>query len=235
MPAWCCRHAIPELSQIASLPEAKAYFDPLPIRTIFMKIGSSTITRIGACMFLAAWSALPIRVAAQTAFQTREMDMRLAGTSNLHDWEMKAIKGTSRAVFVVNKAGKITSISSLSFSFPARNLKSDSKAMDKNTYKALNTEKNPNISFVLTSSSVKNTDGNNYQLACNGNMSIAGTTKQTTLVATGIYNATGRSFTITGVKKMKMTDYNVKPPTAVMGTIKTGNDITLSYKVKFTR
>jgi hypothetical protein len=53
------------------------------------------------------------------------------------------------------------------------------------------------------------------------------------LMATGVYNPADKSFTVTGVKKMKMTDYNVKPPTALLGTIKTGNDITISYNLKF--
>jgi hypothetical protein len=52
-------------------------------------------------------------------------------------------------------------------------------------------------------------------------------------MATGVYNPADKSFTVTGVKKMKMTDYNVKPPTALLGTIKTGNDITISYNLKF--
>ena len=195
-----------------------------------------SLKKAALCCSLALTAASILSPAlAQTSFQSGEMDMRLNGTSNLHDWEMKAVKGTSKAVFVVSPAGKITSISRLSFSFPATNLKSEHKAMDKNTYKALNTSRNPNISFVLTSSSVTPTGGNNYQLNCTGKMSIAGTTKETNLVATGKYNPADRSFTVTGVKKMKMTDYNVKPPTAVMGTIKTGNDIVLSYNVKFNR
>jgi hypothetical protein len=36
-----------------------------------------------------------------------------------------------------------------------------------------------------------------------------------------------------GVKKMKMTEYNVKPPTALLGTFKTGNYISISYNLKF--
>ena len=174
-------------------------------------------------------------VIAQTALQSQDMDMRLNGTSNLHDWEMKAIKGTSKATFVVDTKGKVISMARLSFTFPAQNLKSEHTAMDKNTYRALNTDKNPNITFIGTSSSIKSTGENNYMLSCNGKMTIAGTTKTTNLVATGVYNPATGSFSITGVKKMKMTDYNVTPPTAVMGTIKTGDDITLSYNVKFTK
>ncbi len=107
--------------------------------------------------------------------------------------------------------------------------------MDKNTYKALNTDKNPTISFVLTSATVTATGGNNYQLKCVGKLSIAGTIKHTDLVATAKYNPADKSFTVTGVKKMKMTEYNVSPPKALMGTIKTGDDISISYNLKFTR
>ena len=161
------------------------------------------------------------------------MDIRLNGTSSIHDWEMKAAKGTSEASFSIDGAGKVTSFSTMSFSLPATNLKSDHKLMDNNTYKALKTDKNPNISFVMTSGSITATGGNNYQLNCLGKLTIAGTTKQTNLLATGKYNPADKSFTVTGVKKMKMTDYNVTPPTVMMGAIKTGNDISISYNVKF--
>jgi hypothetical protein len=59
--------------------------------------------------------------------------------------------------------------------------------------------------------------------------------KQTQLVATGKYNPAGKSLIVTGVKKMKMADFNVAPPKALMGTINTGNDISISYNMKFTR
>ena len=64
-------------------------------------------------------------------------------------------------------------------------------------------------------------------------MSIAGKNNQTELVASGIYNLADKSFTVTGIKKMKMTDYNVKPPTALFGTITTGDAISISYNLKF--
>jgi hypothetical protein len=79
--------------------------------------------------------------------------------------------------------------------------------MDNNTYKALNTTKNPNISFVLTSGNVTSVGVNTYQLNGVGRLTIAGTTIQTDLVATLKYNPADKSFTCTGVKKFKMTQY----------------------------
>lgn len=169
----------------------------------------------------------------QTVYHSQVFDIKLTGTSNLHDWEMKSAKGTSEVAFVVDAKGIITSLSKLSFSLPVKNLKSKSKAMDKNTYKALNEPANPNISFAGTGATVTPKGNNNYVFTCTGNMSIAGTTKKTELVATGKYNPADKSFTITGIKKMKMTDYNVKPPKALLGSIKTGNDISISYNIKF--
>jgi polyisoprenoid-binding protein YceI len=189
-----------------------------------------TLRRIA--LFVAINFALFVTVTAQTNYRTNVVDIKLNGTSNLHDWQMKAVSGTSAASFVVTN-GKVTSLSKLDFSLPVKSLKSGKSGMDKNTYKALNSDANPNISFVLTSGTVVSTGGNNYKLNCQGKMSIAGKTNQTELVASGIYNPADKSFTVTGIKKMKMTDYNVKPPTALFGTITTGDAISISYNLKF--
>lgn len=185
-----------------------------------------------ACLLIIGFTLAGSAIA-QKVYQTQVLDIRLKGTSNLHDWEMKAIAGASTVSFVANAGGEITSLSKMSFTLPAKNLKSGHTVMDNNTYKALNTSANPNISFVLTTATVKALGGNSYQLNCLGNMSIAGTVKQTNLEATAKYNPADKSFVITGVKKMKMTDYNVNPPKALLGTIKTGDEISISYNIKF--
>ena len=115
-----------------------------------------TLRRIA--LFVAINFALFITVTAQTNYRTNVVDIKLNGTSNLHDWQMKAVSGTSAASFVVTN-GKVTSLSKLDFSLPVKSLKSGKSGMDKNTYKALNSDANPNISFVLTSGTVVSTGG----------------------------------------------------------------------------
>ncbi|WP_207495561.1 YceI family protein [Aridibaculum aurantiacum] len=171
---------------------------------------------------------------AQTPYHTQALDVKLSGTSTLHDWHMDAKQGTSDAAFVV-EGDKLTSIAKLNFTLPVRNLKSESSGLDKNAYKAMNVEANPNIQFVLTASSITPAGGNNYNIKAVGKLTISGTTKDTELQATGTYNPADKSITVNGSKKMKMTDFNVKPPTVMMGTIKTGNDITISYNLKYTK
>ena len=187
---------------------------------------------IKIALLLALGFTSSVATIAQTKYHAQEVDIKLDGTSNVHDWEMKAVSGTSDATFVINN-GKVTSLSKMNFSIPVKNLKSGHAAMDKNTYKAMKTDDNPNISFVLTSATVTGAGENNYKLNCMGKMTIAGKTNETELIATGIYNPADKSFTVTGIKKMKMTDYDVKPPKALLGSIKTGDNISISYNVKF--
>jgi polyisoprenoid-binding protein YceI len=163
------------------------------------------------------------------------MIVSLNGTSNLHDWEMKAAKGKSEVSFAIGAGNKIESITKLSFTLPVKNLKSDHTGMDNNTYKALKSPDHPNFSFEMTSGVITSTGINSYLINCKGKLSIAGKTNDTEILATGVYDPSDKSITISGVKKMKMTDFNVAPPKALMGTIKTGNDISVSYTIKFIR
>jgi len=166
---------------------------------------------------------------AQSNYHAQALDVSVTGTSTLHDWEMKSSKGQFDANITVAKDKLV--FTGLSFNFPAESLKSGHGAMDKNTYKALNTSKNPTISFVLTSGNVTSTGTNTYLLKGMGKLTIAGTTLVTDLETTLKYNPTDKSFTCTGTKKFKMSEYGVKPPTVMMGAIKTGDAIAISYNL----
>jgi len=150
------------------------------------------------------------------------------GTSNIHDWDMKSDKGACLASYTIDDGGILTALNTLNFNLKAETLKSDHTAMDKNTYKAIGTGKYPNISFVSTSSSVKHNSGNSYTLTSTGRLTISSVTKNVTLVA----NCTLGSDQLlkgTGSYTLKMTDYNVTPPSIMFGAIKTGNVVTIKY------
>lgn len=189
----------------------------------------------GFSQLISTAQKLAVRSTAQNMavrYTAQKVAITIAGTSTLHDWEMKSDKGQSQASFVVDN-NKITSVPGLSFSVPATSLKSGKSLMDNNTYKALKTDVNKSIDFVLTSASITPVDAATYLIKSAGRLTIAGTTRETDIVATAKINTDDNSITVAGVKKFKMTDYNVKPPTVLMGTIKTGNDISISYHLIF--
>lgn len=168
---------------------------------------------------------------AQVRYQAKDnLSLTINGTSTLHDWSMTASKGSCDATFTLTPAGQIASLTSLNFSMPAEGLKSDHSSMDKNAYKSLKTDKNANISYVLTGATVA-PDGT---IKCTGRLTIAGAGQNTELVAVAKVNANG-TITVKGSKKISMKEFSIDPPSFMMGAVKTGNDITLQFTLTLTK
>jgi hypothetical protein len=162
---------------------------------------------------------------AQVKYHAKDdLNLVISGTSTLHDWTMKTAKGECDAIFVTNAGGQLTGLTSLSFITPAESLKSEHSGMDKNAYKALKTDKAATITFTQTSSIVT-ADGTVKSI---GRLTIAGATIITDIVAVTKVNA-DKSISVKGSKKISMKDFKIDPPTFMMGTIKTGNDIVLKF------
>lgn len=168
-------------------------------------------------------------------FHSQNVQLLVKGTSTLHDWEMKSQSGSCEVLFAVDNGDKISDLTGLSFSVPVETLKSEHTMMDNNTYKALKAKSFKNISFALSSGSVSQINATTYQVKALGKLSIAGSAKETDLTATVKYNPADKTFSVSGFKKMKMTEYGVTPPSVMMGTIKTGDEITIYFSTKISR
>jgi polyisoprenoid-binding protein YceI len=149
----------------------------------------------------------------------------IAGTSTMHDWTMGSSEATYNAVFEANAQGNPVKLASLVFSIPAESLKSGKGAMDKNAYSALKTDKNKQITYQLVSSKMEG-----KSIICTGKLTIAGTTKQVEVEATWAIGE-NNSLQCKGSKKIAMSDFNVEPPSFMFGSVKTGNEITISFDV----
>jgi polyisoprenoid-binding protein YceI len=64
-----------------------------------------------------------------------------------------------------------------------------------------------------------------------GDLTIAGTTKAIVLIATA--QVQGNKLMLSGKYKLNMTHYGVEAPKALMGTIKTGEEVTVNFKVMY--
>jgi hypothetical protein len=170
---------------------------------------------------------------AQVRYAGTTVDLTVSGTSTLHDWNMKSVKADCQAVFTLNGAGQITGVEGLTFSTPATALKSEHTSMDNNAYKALKTENNPTISFTVSSVTVAPGNGGST-VTVRGKLNLAGSTRDEQVVALCKPNA-DNTITVTGTEKISMKDFSIAPPTFMLGTIKTGNDITLSFTLLLKR
>lgn len=165
--------------------------------------------------------------------ETKGSDVKLSGTSSLHDWEMEALSSTGEAQFIFKSRGEsdLVSITSLSFAVQVKDLKSDNNGLNKNAYKALKSDKYNEICYQLTSSTISPEKGG-YLIKSNGNLIIAGVTKEIRMDVHGVINDDG-TVTSKGSYTLNMTDYNVKPPSFMLGAMKTGNAITLDFIVVY--
>jgi polyisoprenoid-binding protein YceI len=64
-----------------------------------------------------------------------------------------------------------------------------------------------------------------------GNLTIAGVTKPVKFKSE--YQVKGSDVHFTGSYSFKMTDFGIDPPTAVMGTIKTGDEIVVRFDLVY--
>jgi len=62
-------------------------------------------------------------------------------------------------------------------------------------------------------------------------LTIAGVTKQVTLQGKITENADG-SATITGSRKIKMSEFGITPPSFMLGALKVGDEVTVEYTLK---
>ncbi|MDP4207738.1 MAG: YceI family protein [Bacteroidota bacterium] len=147
------------------------------------------------------------------------------GTSNLHKWEMK----------VAQFGGDISSsatkqITSLVVKIPVQSIKSESSIMDGKAYDALKSKQNPNIIFQLSEAAPIHFANKDVEVTLSGNLTVAGVTKKITFKSTGKMIAE-KSCQLTGSVPLKMTQFGMKPPTAMLGALKTGDDITVKFVV----
>jgi polyisoprenoid-binding protein YceI len=162
---------------------------------------------------------------------TKDVAMKLTGTSSVHDWEMNAEKATGEAHFHFKTDGELQSVDFLTFSLAVKDLKSDSKGLNKNAYKALKSDEYKNIQYKLSSSTVSS-EKEGYLVKAKGKLTIAGVTNDIVMDVHLVVNKNG-VITYKGSFNMNMTDFKVDPPSFLFGAMKTGDAITLDFSANY--
>lgn len=158
-----------------------------------------------------------------------ESTLTVLGTSSLHDWHVTAEKQSGKINFKDVNTGQIDKCT---IEITAESLKSGKSAMDKNTYKALNTSSYKTINFQLAEVKKVTSKGDGvFVVSTMGDLTISGTKKRIPLDFT--ISITDSKVKLVGEKKIKMTDFKIEPPKALLGTITTGDDITIKFSTIF--
>lgn len=167
-------------------------------------------------------------------------ELKVDGTSNVHDWEAETqrISGSLRLpgqwqrdddrIQLQPQLDSAEAQPRLTVRVPVRSLKSGKNGLDKNMYKALEADDHPHVTFVLKE--IEGEDGADGQTViwqARGDLTIAGATRSVDLElhVTPIEN--GR-LQIKVEKPLKMTEFDIDPPTAMFGMARAKDDVTVT-------
>lgn len=157
--------------------------------------------------------------------------LKIEGTSNIHDWDITAEDQQGKLVANFEN-GQLIKIELLDFSVTTESLKSGKSSMDKNTYKALNTEKYKKIIYRLNkANSIECATNSSCKVSTTGSLTIAGKTK--TVDINFVITITPYKIILSGNKTLKMTEFGIDPPTAIFGTITTGDTVDIKFESSF--
>jgi polyisoprenoid-binding protein YceI len=169
---------------------------------------------------------------AQAPYKIKTSKMTVAGTSSLHEWESEVTQVEWTGSFDVEN-NMLKAIKDVTVKIPVTSIKSTKgKIMDNKTYDAFEYEKNPHILFRLTDAKITGTAAN-LVINANGTLTMKGVTKNITLTVTGKLLANG-DLQLTGTRKLNMKDFMMEPPTAMMGAIKVGEEVTVKFDLTVT-
>lgn len=162
-------------------------------------------------------------VQAQTPYHLKSEKITIAGSSSLHDWvsEVTTVEWSGSLKLV---DGQLTDVASVRVKIPVTSIKSDNgRIMDGKTYDAFNSEKYPTITYQMSEATLSGD-----VIKATGTLTMAGASKVISLDVKASVISAG-DVQLTGSYTLNMRDYKMTPPTAVMGTIKVGEEVTINF------
>lgn len=163
-------------------------------------------------------------------FTNKAHQMSISGTSNLHDWSTNVEKIQLQAEMeLVN--GFVSSVGTVTLSANVSSIKSDKgSVMDSKTKEALKGDKHPVITYKLKQVAIQEQKNKISLLKTEGSLTIAGVTRQVKMDVFARQLPNG-DIEVWGANDLKMSDYGMKAPTALMGSIKTGDQVKVTFSV----
>lgn len=186
-----------------------------------------------------AFSIYSLSVFSQTLELSHSSSITISGTSTLHDWTMKSEEHSGAININSKKKTKNTleegTILAISIDILVNNLISErGGTMDNKAHRALKMEEFPKITYKLIKAVAFNSfnENNNTLISITGVLNMAGVEKTIVLnnVKATYFNET---LSLSGKIPLKLSDFNIDPPSAMFGQIQTGDNITVEFTLEF--
>lgn len=159
-----------------------------------------------------------------------ESTVSVRGTSSMHDWEVSFEKYDIDFSFASPDNGRV-SFKDVKAVFSGASVASENTIMTGKARDALMVRDHPDIVFI--SGGTENITYNDGKIkgTLDGKLQLAGISRPIVFTFSGTIE--GDRITIQGSEEVNMADYGIKPPTALLGALKTGEKVTVDMKLSF--
>lgn len=184
-------------------------------------------------LLLCAWLSYGDRTVQKAYTLSPGYAVSIHGTFSIHSWSEKIEKVSGDMEGSLNGDGSVN-VNSIRIVMGARSIKGDMGAvMNNKTYKALKADANPDITFLLTvPMRLIQINSGEKAATLRGNLTLAGVSRPVIMLIRSFKAGKG-TMSFEGEQKIRMTDFGVKPPSALFGTMRASPDITIDFKTDF--
>jgi hypothetical protein len=185
-------------------------------------------------MFLALPPAVPAQAPASPRLTVGASRVSIAGTSNIHPYSASTTALRLTRVQLANdlpganlwdEIVKPGALEAFEIAVPAATLTSDKEGLDKNMHKALKVKEYPDITFRLLRLEPRAGAAGAFNGV--GVLTIAGVAREVRLEITTTRTAVGLA--VHGQVALLMTDFDIAPPKAMLGMLKTDPKVTITF------
>lgn len=152
----------------------------------------------------------------------------IEGTSNIHDWEILVKDYTSEMDLTMTD--DLQKVNSVNLSIPVKSFDSGKSKMDKNTYEAMEADTHELVVFASSApADLKQKSAGVYKALIKGELTISGTSNMVEIPVE--LHETTKGYTLKAEQDLNMLDYKIDPPTALFGTITTGETVNIIFNI----
>ncbi len=155
--------------------------------------------------------------------------LSISGSSSLHDWTVIAGEMNNVLQELQLKEGKLF-VDTFQLSIPVHSLNSGKPAMETKMHKALKGSDYPEVQFQLKEELMIDVMDEEAD-SISGILTVAG--KSVPIDLDLSVSMENNVIILTGNEDMKMTDFDINPPTALFGQIKTHDEIVVNFELKY--
>jgi polyisoprenoid-binding protein YceI len=163
-------------------------------------------------------------------------EVTIEGTSSMHAFHCKTNKIMAYVDVDPGYTKDLTKvarpIASVKVNIVVRTLTCGNGQMDKNMYSTLNADQNPIIKYTMSGYDILGTASpTSFVAQTTGTLTISGQDKSIAMKINAERLSDGKA-TAQGEQDVLMTDFGIKPPSFMFGTLKVGNEIKVKFNLK---